>query len=140
MRLHLSMLITDWLIYAIALITLIAFIYTCCVPHLRTPWKRMLQSRMGMIAATILGFYIVIGLADSLHFKVSYPNQTYRIPKIQSLLDIALTSIATNQERSYSAPFSTHAYTKSTIRLSDTMKKRAFIRLKQGGAHLKNGS
>ena len=39
-------------------------------PHLAAPWKRVFQSRAAMITSVVLVCYAVVGLADTLHFRL----------------------------------------------------------------------
>lgn len=138
MKLHLAMLVTDWLIYALAFVALIFFIYMRRLPHLRDPWRRVLHSRTGMVAAVILAFYVVVGLADSIHFQVSYPSAAYSVPQTKSLIDIVLANIVDHDEKTYSAPFATHAFSKSVVKNAAGEEVRGYARLRHAGSHLKN--
>jgi peptide/nickel transport system permease protein len=37
--------------------------------HLRQPWRKVAQSRVGMSAAVLLTLFVVLGLLDSLHYR-----------------------------------------------------------------------
>ena len=126
--------------------------------HLRVPWRIVARNPMAMASAVILFFYLLIGLADSMHF---YPlldevpgmenvqklgntsgqeDVTGKGPQysteILSLLDVAITHLRVRDEKTYSAPFASHAYSKETIESSDGSTTRQFPRLDYGGAHL----
>ena len=55
-----------------------------------------------------------------------------------SLLDVLLRPLRENVERTYSAPFATHAYGKEVIFLADGSTRRDYPRLAHGGAHLED--
>jgi peptide/nickel transport system permease protein len=88
------------------------------------------KRRLGMAAFLVLMAYVCIGLLDSVHYKKG-DN-----PEIISLFDDLVGGLRTREEKSYSAPFATHLYSKEAIELADGSKTRDYPRLKYGGAHL----
>lgn len=109
-------------------------------PPLRAAWRRVGASRPGMAAATLLLAFIVVGLLDSLHYRVQLegkPGQkaVYAI-EVLSVLDALLTPLRTRNEKTYSEPFATRLYAKETIDLPGGQTIRDYPRLKHGGAHL----
>jgi peptide/nickel transport system permease protein len=135
---------TDALIYLL-LIVVVAFAwYVRRNEHLLAPWKRVGHSVSGMMALTVLLLFISIGLLDTVHFRPAIEsNNSVSIEKVYdvqvlSLLDIMVTPLRTNIEKTYSAPFATHLYSKETIELSEGGQVREFPRLEFGGAHLQN--
>ncbi|WP_292994001.1 ABC transporter permease [Nitrosomonas sp.] len=134
---------TDALIYLFVAIVLIFIGYVRHHEHLLTPWKRVGHSASGMSALTILIFFLVIGLLDTVHFRPILEHKTNDGEKIYSvevlsLLDIVVTPLRTHVEKTYSAPLASHLYAKETIELPDGKQVRAFARLEYGGAHLQN--
>ena len=64
---------TDALIYLLIAV-LIAFAwYVRRNEHLRAPWRRVARSASGMSALTVLIFFVVIGILDSLHYRPALP-------------------------------------------------------------------
>lgn len=100
--------------------------------HLRAPWREVWARPAAAGAAVVLGFFIAIALVDSIHFSTRDEAQD----DVVSLLDLALESLRTHPETSYSAPFATHAYSRETVRLPDGRVHREYPRLVSGGAHL----
>lgn len=134
---------TDALIYLFVAIVLLFVGYVRHHEHLLTPWKRVGHSASGMSALTILIFFLVIGLLDTVHFRPILDHKTNDGEKIYSvevlsLLDIVVTPLRTHVEKTYSAPLASHLYAKETIELPDGKQVRAFARLEYGGAHLQN--
>lgn len=76
---------------------------------LRVRWLPVWQSRTALASSLVLLWFVLIALSDSIHWRTDDP---YR--PVVSLLDVALTNIATGQEKSYSAPFATHGLWKET--------------------------
>jgi len=139
------LLTTDILILLlVAVVTGFAW-YARRQPHLREPWRRVLQSRMGMASLVVLLAFIVTGLLDTLHFREALPDnaqlpsheQHYSV-EVLSVLDVLLSDMRTHVEKTYSAPFATHLFTKETIELPGGGVVREYPRLQWGGAHLED--
>jgi peptide/nickel transport system permease protein len=101
------------------------------------------RSRVGVAATVVLAFYVVIGLLDSVHF---HPPAKHAGPgdraaysgQILSLLDLWLTPLREQQEKTYSAPFATRLFAKELIELPDGRVVRDYPRLVWGGRHLQD--
>lgn len=123
---------TDILIYLLV-ISISSFIWhTLKHEHLKAPWRLVFRRRLGMAAFLILMSYVGVGLLDSVHYKKGDD------PEILSFLDDVVGGLKTREEKTYSAPFATHQFSKETIVKKDGTKVRDFPRLKYGGAHLEN--
>ena len=135
---------TDSLIYLLLIVVIIFACYVRRNEHLLIPWKRVGHSVSGMMALTVLILFISIGLLDTVHFRPALESNnstsTEKIydAKVLSLFDIIATPLRTNIEKTYSAPFATHLYSKEIIELPQGEQIREFPRLKFGGAHLQN--
>jgi len=132
---------TDALIYTLLLSAVAFAAYASRHQHLREPWTRVGRSRIGVSALVILGFYVAIGLLDTVHFhpregRQAESGETVYSPQVLSLLDLWLTPLREHQERTYSAPFATHLYAKESIELPDGRVIRDYPRLRWGGRHL----
>ena len=133
---------TDALIYLLLIVVIIFTWYVRRNEHLLVPWRRVGHSVSGMMAFTVLILFISIGLLDTVHFRPALDNNTniekvYSV-RVLSLFDVIATPLRTNIEKTYSAPFATHLYSKETIEISEGIQVREFPRLKYGGAHLQN--
>jgi len=91
---------------------------------------------LAMAALVILLAYVAVGLLDSLHFHERLPDRQQYSPEVVSVLDKFVVTLRTRVERTYSAPFATHAYSKETVEHVDGRRTREYPRLKYGGAHL----
>lgn len=132
--------ITDGLIFLL-LVMVFSFVwYARKQEHLRAPWRVVARSPIAMGSAVILFFYLLIGIMDSIHFHPELENvnneETQYSTEILSLLDVAITHLRAQDEKTYSAPFASYAYSKETIELSDGSTLREYPRLNYGGAHL----
>ncbi|MGA7477506.1 MAG: ABC transporter permease [Azonexus sp.] len=109
-------------------------------PPLLAAWRRVGANRVGMASATVLLAFILIGLLDSLHYRVQLdgkPGQkaVYGV-EVLSVLDALLAPLRTRNEKTYSEPFATRLFAKETIDLPGGETVRDYPRLKHGGAHL----
>ena len=105
--------------------------------HLRRPWKRVFKDTVGVVSLTVLLVFILIGLLDSIRFQQVTNTQSSQQDVI-SLLDVVLTPMRTQVEKTYSAPFSHTAYAKEMGVDKEGVAKRIYPRLKYGAAHLNN--
>lgn len=136
-------LLTDALIYLLLVLAVGFAFYASRHRHLREPWGRVGRSRVGVAALVVLGFYVVVGLLDTVHFHPAEEAQgesgkIVYSPEILSLLDLWLTPLRERQEKTYSAPFATHLYAKETVELPDGRTIRDYPRLQWGGSHLQD--
>ena len=109
--------------------------------HLAAPWRKVARSASGMSAATVLVFFVVIGLADSLHYRraieVRDGKAIYAV-EVLSVFDTLAGRLRAEKATTYSAPLATHRYSKELIELPDGRQVRDYPRLKYGGAHLQD--
>jgi peptide/nickel transport system permease protein len=136
-------LITDALIFLLVVLAVAFAVYASRHQHLREPWQRVGRSRIGMGALVVLSFYLVIGLLDTVHFhprlEAKGPNgETVYSTEVLSLLDVWLTPLREQQEKTYSAPFATHLFAKETMERPDGSVVRDSPRLTYGGSHLED--
>jgi peptide/nickel transport system permease protein len=135
---------TDVLLWLLVATTAGYGAYCARRPHLALPWSRVFQAPAAVVAAVLLGCYLIIGLADSLHFRLrldrvapaAQATQAAYAPEVLSVLDLALTRLRASTERSYSAPLATRAFAREMIEQPDGSAQRDFPRLRHGGAHL----
>jgi peptide/nickel transport system permease protein len=139
---------TDALLFVLVGVTIVAALYARQREHLRAPWRSVRRRRLGMAALVVLGAYVGIGLADSIHFRLPLPGADHSVPadgveystEVVSLLDALVLPLKTRVEKTYSAPFATHLYAKETVEFPDGAQTRDFPRLRHGGAHLADPS
>ena len=132
---------TDWLVYLLVAVIVSAIVYIRRRPQLRAPWQRVAQSKSGMIGLTVLLVFVLVGLLDSVHFRprlqTADSKAAYSV-EVQSLLDVAVESMRTRREKTYSAPLAAHLFAKETIELPGGGQVRDYPRLRYGGASLKD--
>jgi peptide/nickel transport system permease protein len=123
---------TDALLWLLVAAVVVYALYCRRRPHLATPWKRVFQSKAALVSAVVLGCYLVIGLADSLHYRSAGSVE------VQSLLDRMLSVLRQKGEKTYSAPLGTRLYAKEQIETPDGKHVRDYPRLRHGGTHLED--
>lgn len=135
---------TDALVYFLVVAVITFAWYVRRNEHLLAPWRRVGHSASGMAALTVLVFFIVIGLLDTVHLRLAVGNNSggageaaYSV-EVLSLFDVVANPLRTQVEKTYSAPFAAYLYARETVELPDGGQTREFPRLKYGGAHLEN--
>jgi peptide/nickel transport system permease protein len=120
-----------WLIFAATVYYAVAVLRS---PNLAASWRRVFHAPASMSAALLLGLFVVIGLADSVHFRERIDAQAFA-SEPSSLLDLALARQRASREKSYSMPLAYESFTKEAVE-EGGQTSRKFVRLKFGGAHL----
>lgn len=62
------LLLTDAFVFLLLGLLLAYGLHAARHEHLRAPWRRVAESRVGMISLVVLGAYAAIGLLDTIHF------------------------------------------------------------------------
>jgi len=135
------LLLTDIFVWLLLGLMLAYGLYAVRHEHLRVPWRRVVQTRVGVVSLVVLGSYAVIGLLDTVHF---HPRLAAKVgvgggpasSEVLSLLDVWLTPLRERQEKTYSAPFATHLYAMEALVQPDGSSRRGYPRLVYGGSHL----
>lgn len=133
---------TDALVYVLVMAIVVFTVQAQHKEHLRAPWRHVARRPLAMCALVVLSFYVFIGLLDSFHFRQSLEqqegqSQVHYSGEVLSLLDLAMTQVRKQQEKTYSAPFATHLFAKEVIETRQG-QIRDYPRLQFGGAHLQN--
>jgi len=124
---------TDGLIFTLLLSILAIGFYLRGKEHLKRPLQTIANNSVGMVSLVVLVFFVLIGLLDSVHFKQQGSGN-----EIISLLDVWATPLREHGEKTYSAPFATHLYSKEMMTLADGSTQWDYPRLQFGGQHLTN--
>ncbi len=136
-RISFVLLWSDALFMVLLLIALSLGVLAWRSETMRGSWRRVATRRSGMAAATVLLFFLVVGLLDSMHYRPMLPEQNgaakaYSV-EVLSALDALLTPLRTHTEKTYSAPLAAHLFAKEML---EGEQGRDFPRLKYGGAEL----
>ena len=132
---------TDALLFALLASAIAFWWHARARPHLLRPWRKLSGSSQGMASLVFIGFFVVVGLLDSVHFRerISGGNSSQQARfavQTHSLLDAMVGPLRTRTEKTYSAPLATQLFAKETVELADGARVRAYPRLQYGGAHL----
>ena len=135
-------LITDAL-FLLLTIAIIAFVYVAkSKAHLRRPWSQVLTRATGVVSLMVVLFYYSIALLDSLHFHPKLEqssNSEYQYStEILSVLDVLMTPMRKQVEKTFSAPLATQSLSREMVQRDDGSIDLIYKRLKYGGAHLAN--
>ena len=114
-------------------------------PQTRERWGQVFGSRLGMVTFTVIMTYVMVALIDSVHFRKQLEpepgqdtEQVFYDNRVISALDLAFMEIVERHERTYSAPFATHAFVKESLKNEAGEDIRDFPVLQYGGAHLES--
>lgn len=138
---HIELLWTDALVWLLVVAIGVFTWYVRRQPHLRAPWRRVAQSASGMAAFTVLLFFIIVGLLDSIHYRpvlTDAQGKRTHATEVRSVFDSVAAPLKARTEKTYSAPLATHLFAKETITDANGREIRDYPRLRYGGAHLKD--
>ena len=137
-----TFLLTDIFFYIIFFSLVIYINYVRKTPDIRETWSYVFKNKTGIISAVVLSFFMLTALLDSIHIKDKIYNEDRNkyvySQEINSILDIILLPISKNTEKSYSSPFSSHLYSKETVKLYNNKEKRIYPKLLHKGNHNKH--
>lgn len=125
---------TDALIYLLVLACIVLAWTLSRQRHLRRPLRALATNPVAMASLTLLLCFVLIGLADSIHFRDGDSRGNDAI----SLLDVACGDMRKHTEKTYSAPFAAYLYAKEAITQPDGSTRWDYPRLQYGGAHLQD--
>lgn len=135
---------TDILVYVLLFAISLAFFYIPKHVHLVTPWKAVFKRKRGVISAMILLCYVVIGLLDSVHFRLAIDNngsneQQHYATEVLSVLDVIVMPLRQRVEKTYSEPFASHSFVREMQQTEQLELDYNFPKLEYGGQHLESG-
>jgi peptide/nickel transport system permease protein len=132
---------TDFLIFLLAAVVVVFFLYARNKPHISTPWKRVFSGKVAAASIIVLLAFVLVGLLDSLHYRLPLEGngnngEIHYAGEVLSVLDTLVGPLRTQVEKTYSAPFATHLFTMETVELEDGSKVRDYPRLLYGASNL----
>ena len=127
---------TDLLLWLLVAGAVVYALYIRRHRHMQEPWRRVAARPAGMAAAVVLAAYVLVALLDSLHF---HPPPGEGQVSAYSLLDVILTPLRDSAEKTYSAPFATHQYSREFL-ITESGPRYLHPRLVHGGSHLQDAS
>lgn len=131
---------SDALVFLLIAACIFATVYVRKREHLLLPWRRVAQSSMAMVSLLVLSLFLLVGLLDTLHFRIALPqsNNGEKVysPEVLSVFDKVVEPLRTHTEKTYSAPFALTLYAKESMTDAQGNIVREYPRLRFGGAHL----
>jgi peptide/nickel transport system permease protein len=113
----------------------------------RDIWRYIFRRKLAAISFFILCFFVLVGIADSFKWRDPLLDDTGKVSmdlrgkiiyqnSALSILDRVCTGIRTNNEKTYSAPFSDHQFTKDLVQNRDGESVWHQEKLNYPGKHL----
>jgi peptide/nickel transport system permease protein len=131
---------SDALVFLLLAAGIVSAWYVRQREHLLLPWRRVAQSATAMLSLLVLSLFLLIGLLDTLHYRVALPEknngETVYSPEVLSVFDKLVTPLRTQTEKTYSAPLAVTLYAKESSTGAPGTVVRDYPRLRYGGAHL----
>ncbi|ORU94269.1 MAG: peptide ABC transporter permease [Cycloclasticus sp. symbiont of Bathymodiolus heckerae] len=134
-----TLLWTDIAVFALVFGSALAAWKTSKKEHAARPWKKVFESKVGVVSLTVLLVFILIGVLDSTRIqqnKELASGERSDYTETLSLLDIMLTPLRVNTEKTYSEPFAHTLYAKEMTVNESGDTQWIYPRLVYGGAHL----
>lgn len=116
---------TDWCFLLMLLTGLILLCNGWRNESTRRAIHRLLRQPLALCSVIILLFFLVIGVLDCLHMKVSYSadKSGERVNQIYSVLDKIMAPLGYFYEKTYSAPLALHLFTTETVFLDGRIQQ-----------------
>ncbi len=108
--------------------------------YLLLPWRRVGRSPVAMASLLVLSLFVLVGLLDTLHYRVALKDSEVYSPEVLSVFDKLVEPLRVNTEKTYSAPLAVTLYAKESITDAQGNVMRDYPRLRYGGAHLDNAA
>ena len=146
---RLVLLPTDLLLFLLLFSTIVFILYARRREYYRAAWHQVAGRPLAMICMGICLLYASVALLDSVRYqkralavdgakqKTESGDPIYTT-EVLTLLDALCSELRAHTEKTFSAPFATHQFTKETIELPGGRTVRDFPRLVYGGASLRD--
>ena len=132
---------TDVLLYILLILTATFIVWARRKPPIRVAWRKVIKRKIAIIALMVLMVYLTLGVLDSIHFRralpTSDPAKVHYSPQLTTVLDVLLKTLLERPEKTYSAPFALHAFSRETLQLPNGDIKRVYPRLLHIQANIK---
>ena len=102
---------TDIFFYIFIIFLSLFFIKISYYSSLQKTWSKIISKKSVKLAFFILIIYLIIGLLDSLHYKLMYSSE------VLSLLDSITSPLRHTDQATYTAPFTSHYHILGTDKI-----------------------
>ncbi len=100
---------TDFLLWVLFALSMIAVVKIRGNELLLQKWQKIFAQPLALSAFIVFSFYILVGLSDSIHFRLDNSTTTY------SVLDRALLPALEAEEKTYSTPLNFEQFSKEYL-------------------------
>lgn len=100
---------TDFLLWVLFALSVVAVVKIRANELLLQKWQKIFAQPLALSAFIVFAFYILIGLSDSIHFRLDNSTTTY------SVLDRALLPALEAEEKTYSTPLNFEQFSKEYL-------------------------
>jgi peptide/nickel transport system permease protein len=127
---------TDILVWSLMIVLFLWSWVISRSPQIKKQWHTIFKSSIAMASSTVLLFYLLFTLLDSIHLRLALPIEVQKSQEVVyesemvSLLDLIFEHNIQNTERTYSAPFATVEYASSIMVDENGMTKQVHLPLK----------
>jgi len=118
---------TDIFVYLLLAAVFVFILSARRKEYWRTAWKQVRGNSVAMVSLVILTLYASIAVLDTIHYEDKKTGTTL------SILDWIAAPLRQQVEKTYSAPFATHLYTKEIVDTFDGETGLIYPRLTYGG-------
>ncbi len=144
---RLVLLPTDLLLFLLLFATIGFLLVARRREYYRVAWRQIVTRPLAMACMGICLLYASVALLDSVRYQkwAAAADGTQQqteggdliyTTEVPTLLDLLCSGLRAHTEKTFSAPFATHQFTKETIEMPDGRTIRGYPRLKYGGASL----
>jgi peptide/nickel transport system permease protein len=141
---RLVLLPTDLLLLLLLVATAGFLLYARRREYYRVAWRQIASRHLAMACMGVCLLYAAVALLDSVRFQqraitdertqqTNEKGDPVYSPEILTLLDVVCSGLRERTEKTFSAPFASHQFTKETMELADGRTIRIYPRLKYGG-------
>ncbi len=138
---------TDLLLFLLVVLAGAFVLYARKSEYYRAAWRQIRSRSLPMICMGVCLLYAALALLDSVHFqkRIRTPEGTGQVTEqgdrvyetpVLTALDALCMGLGQDKEKTFSAPFATHQFTKENMERPDGTTVRGYPRLKYGGAGL----
>lgn len=129
---------TDYFVYLLLVILVLYIIKAVHSKLIRARWKKLFSRPINLVCIMILMAYVSIGVLDSIHWQEKDHGNKLNASGVISALDWMLLPLATQVERTYSAPFALYAFSKEAHVTKEGKITRTYPKLIYAGKDLKS--
>ena len=127
---------TDIMVWTLVVVLMVWGWILSRSPQVKKQWHAIFKSSIAMASATVLLFYMIFTLLDSVHLRFSAPLAESKTQTVQyqedivTLLDLIFAHNIKHTERTYSSPFATHEYASSIVVDDSGVTQQEYLPLK----------